>query len=140
MSVAPRHGRKIDVYSRRGLANDRRRNSQHEFEKPRGSRTLAALGSAGGSTDGDGDPAYTNPDSPNFVAGRTEEEVYAASLQFVRKISGSNSPSKANEAAFHAAVADIAMISSRLLASLQTPAAPKNRQEEAAKAKARAAQ
>jgi len=76
----------------------------------------------------------------NFDPPATEEEIYAESLQFVRKISGSNSPSKANEAAFHAAVADIAAISSRLLASLQTPAAPRNRQEEAAKAKARAAQ
>ena len=70
----------------------------------------------------------------------TEEEVYTASLQFVRKISGYNKPSKANEAAFLAAVEDIASISSRLLSSLESPAAPKNRQQEAAKAKARSAQ
>lgn len=70
----------------------------------------------------------------------SEEEILASSQQFVRKISGFNKPSKANEAAFYAAVDDIARISSRLLGSLQSPAAPKNRQEEAAKAKARAAQ
>lgn len=70
----------------------------------------------------------------------TEEEIFAASQQFVRKISGFNKPSKANEAAFYAAIDDIARISGRLLDSLQSPAAPKNRQEEAAKAKARAAQ
>ena len=70
----------------------------------------------------------------------TEEEILAASQQFVRKISGFNKPSKMNEAAFNAAVDDIAKISGRLLDSLQSPAAPKNRQEEAAKAKARAAQ
>ncbi len=70
----------------------------------------------------------------------TEEEIRAASLQFVRKISGFNKPSRTNEAAFYAAVDDIAMISSRLLGSLQSSTAPKNRQEEEAKAKARAAQ
>ena len=70
----------------------------------------------------------------------TEEEIRAASLQFVRKISGFNKPSMANEAAFYAAVDDIAIISSRLLDSLQSSAAPKNRQEEEAKAKARSAQ
>ncbi len=70
----------------------------------------------------------------------TEEELRAASLQFVRKISGFNKPSKTNEAAFYAAVDDIARISGRLLGSLQSTAAPKNRQEEAAKAKMRAAQ
>ena len=69
-----------------------------------------------------------------------EEEILAASLQFVRKISGFNKPSRANEASFYAAVNDIANISGRLLDSLQSPAAPKNRQEEEAKAKARAAQ
>jgi hypothetical protein len=75
----------------------------------------------------------------NFEPPATEDEIRAASLQFVRKISGFNTPSRANEAAFNAAVDDIARISGRLLASLETPAAPKNRQEEAARAKARAA-
>jgi hypothetical protein len=70
----------------------------------------------------------------------TEEEIRAASLQFVRKISGFNKPSRTNEAAFYAAVDDITSISARLLGSLHSPAAPKNRQEEAAKAQARAAQ
>ncbi len=69
----------------------------------------------------------------------TEEEIRAASLQFVRKISGFTQPSQANEAAFAAAVDDIARISGRLLASLETSAAPKDRQNEAAKATARAA-
>jgi len=76
----------------------------------------------------------------NFEPPVTEEEIHAASLQFVRKISGFNTPSKSNEAAFYAAVDDIARISGRLLGSLESPAAPKNRQEEAAKAQARAAQ
>ena len=74
----------------------------------------------------------------NFEPPATEEEIAAASLQFVRKISGFNKPSKANEAAFYAAVDDIARISGRLLVSLETAAAPKDRQEEAARAKARA--
>jgi hypothetical protein len=76
----------------------------------------------------------------NFEPPATEEEIRAASLQFVRKISGFNKPSKANEAAFYAAVDDIARISSRLLGSLESTAAPKDRQEEAAKAQARAAE
>jgi hypothetical protein len=76
----------------------------------------------------------------NFEPPVTEEEILAASLQFVRKISGFNKPSKANEAAFSSAVEDIARISSRFLGSLESTAAPKNRQEEAARAKARAAQ
>ena len=76
----------------------------------------------------------------NFEPPVTEEEILAASLQFVRKISGFNTPSRANEAAFHAAVDDIAAIAGRLLDSLETPATPKNRQDEAAKARARAAQ
>ncbi len=76
----------------------------------------------------------------NFEPAVTEEEVRAASLQFVRKISGYNKPSRANEAAFYAAVDEIASISARLLDSLESNAAPKNRQVEAAKAKARAAQ
>jgi len=76
----------------------------------------------------------------NFDPPVTEEEVRAASLQFVRKISGLNKPSKANEATFQTAVDEIAAISSRLLHSLQTAAPPKNREEEALKAKARAAE
>jgi hypothetical protein len=76
----------------------------------------------------------------NFDPPATEDEVRAASLQFVRKISGFNTPSRANEAAFSAAVDDIAGVAGRLLASLESAAAPKNRQEEAARAKARAAQ
>jgi hypothetical protein len=76
----------------------------------------------------------------NFEPPVTEEEVRAASLQFVRKISGFNKPSKANEAAFAAAVDEIAAASSRLLRSLETSAAPRSREEEAAKAKARAAE
>jgi hypothetical protein len=75
----------------------------------------------------------------NFAPPVTEEEVHAASLQFVRKISGFTKPSKANEAIFEAAVKEVAEISSRLLHSLETTATPKNREEEAAKAKARAA-
>lgn len=75
----------------------------------------------------------------NFEPPVTEEEVRAASLQFVRKISGFNKPSKANEAAFQAAVDEVAAVSMRLLGSLETTASPKNREDEAAKAKARAA-
>src|SRR3984893_2489972 len=75
----------------------------------------------------------------NFDPPVTPEEVQAASLQFVRKISGFTKPSKANEASFLAAVDEIAGISTRLLRSLETTAPPKNREEEAAKAKARAA-
>ena len=70
----------------------------------------------------------------------TEDEIRAASLQFVRKISGFTHPSKANEAAFLAAVGEVAAVSARLLHSLQTTAPPKNRKEEVAKAKARAAE
>ena len=70
----------------------------------------------------------------------TEEEIRAASLQFVRKVSGFNKPSKANEAAFLAAVDKIAAISGNLLSSLETNAPQRNRTEEAAKARARAAQ
>jgi hypothetical protein len=76
----------------------------------------------------------------NFDPPVTSEEVRAASLQFVRKITGFNKPSKANEEAFLAAVEEIGAISSRLLHSLDTTAPPKNREEEAAKAKARAAE
>jgi hypothetical protein len=76
----------------------------------------------------------------NFDPPVTEDEVRAASLQFVRKISGFNKPSKANEAAFESAVDGVAEIASGLLRSLETTSPPKNRQEEAAKAKARAAE
>ena len=75
----------------------------------------------------------------NFEPPVTEEEICAAALQFVRKISGFNRPSRANEAAFTSAVEDIARISGQLLGSLESAAAPKNRQEEAARAKSRAA-
>jgi hypothetical protein len=75
----------------------------------------------------------------NFDPPVTPEEVRASSLQFVRKISGFNKPSKANEAMFLAAVDEIAAISARLLRSLETTGPPKNREEVAAKAKARAA-
>ena len=74
----------------------------------------------------------------NFDPPVTDEEVHAASLQFVRKITGFNKPSKANEAAFQAAIEEVAGISARLLRSLETTAPPKNREEEAAKARARA--
>jgi len=75
----------------------------------------------------------------NFEPPATEEEINAASLQFVRKVTGFKKPSNANEAAFHSAVEDIARITERLLASLETTAPPKDREEEAAKAKARSA-
>ena len=75
----------------------------------------------------------------NFEPPATEDEVHAASLQYVRKITGFNKPSKANEAAFYSAVEDVAEISERLLASLHTAAPPKDREEEAAKARARSA-
>ena len=75
----------------------------------------------------------------NFDPPVTPEEIRAASLQFVRKISSFTKPSIANEAAFLAAVDDIAAISARLIHSLETSAPPKNREQEAIKAKARAA-
>ena len=75
----------------------------------------------------------------NFDPPVTEDEVRAASVQFVRKISGFSKPSKSNEASFLAAVDEVAAISKRLLVSLETNAPAKNREEEAAKAKARAA-
>jgi hypothetical protein len=75
----------------------------------------------------------------NFDPPVTPEEIRAASLQFVRKISGFNKPSKANEAAFAAAVEEVAAVSGRLLATLETQAPPRSREEEAAKAKARSA-
>lgn len=76
----------------------------------------------------------------NFEPPVTDDEIRAASLQFVRKISGFTHPSKANEAAFEKAIDEVAAISKRLLTSLETSAPPKSREEEAAKAKARAAE
>lgn len=76
----------------------------------------------------------------NFDPPVTAEEIRAASLQYVRKISGFNKPSKANEAAFLAAVEEVAGISTRLLRSLETTAPAKSREEEAAKARARGAE
>jgi hypothetical protein len=76
----------------------------------------------------------------NFAPPVTDEEVRAASLQFVRKITGFNKPSKANETLFLAAIDEVAATSTRLLRSLETTAPPKSREEEAAKAKARAAE
>lgn len=75
----------------------------------------------------------------NFEPPVSDDEIQAAALQYVRKISGFNKPSKSNEAAFNAAVEAIAAISNTLLRSLETNAPPKNREEEAAKARARAA-
>jgi hypothetical protein len=76
----------------------------------------------------------------NFDPAVNDDEIRAASLQFVRKITGFSKPSKANEASFQEAVDEVAGISARLLHSLETTAPPKNREEEAAKAKARAAE
>ena len=75
----------------------------------------------------------------NFEPPVTDEEIRAASLQFVRKLSGFNKPSKANEVAFLAAVDEIAAVSRKLLDALETNAPPRNRDEEAAKARARSA-
>jgi len=76
----------------------------------------------------------------NFEPPVTEEEVRAASLQFVRKISGFNKPSKANEAAFEKTIEEVAGASMRLMMVLKTSAAPRNREEENAKARAKAAE
>lgn len=76
----------------------------------------------------------------NFDPPVTDAEVHAAALQFVRKVSGFNKPSLLNEAAFNAAVAQIAATSRDLLLSLQTAAPPRNREVEVAKARARSAQ
>jgi hypothetical protein len=76
----------------------------------------------------------------NFEPPVTEDEIHAAALQYVRKISGFSKPSQANEAAFLAAVDAIATVSRQFLSSLETNAPPKNRAEEAAKAQVRAAQ
>ncbi len=76
----------------------------------------------------------------NFEPPATEDEIHAAALQFVRKISGFAKPSQANQAAFDTAVAEIARVSADLLDSLQSSTVPKNRDEEAARAKARSAE
>ena len=76
----------------------------------------------------------------NFEPPATDEEIYAAASQFVRKVSGFTKPSKVNEGVFLAAADDIAAVSKRLLKSLETSAPPRNREEEIAKARARAAQ
>src|SRR3974390_319215 len=76
----------------------------------------------------------------NFDPPVTPEEIRAASLQFVRKISGFNKPSKANEAAFSAAIDEVSAASARLLASLETTAPARNREEEDAKARLRGAE
>ena len=75
----------------------------------------------------------------NFEPPVTPEEIRASSIQFVRKLSGFNKPSKANEDAFNLAIDEVAEAATRLLHSLQTTSPPRNREEEAAKAKARAA-
>jgi hypothetical protein len=76
----------------------------------------------------------------NFAPPVTDEEIHAAALQFVRKVSGFAKPSTANEGVFLAAVDDVAAVSKRLLNTLETSARPRNREEEIAKARARAAQ
>jgi hypothetical protein len=76
----------------------------------------------------------------NFEPPATADEIHAAALQFVRKISGFAGPSAANEKAFNRAVAEVAKASSKLLSSLVTAASPRNREVEAAKARARAVQ
>jgi len=75
----------------------------------------------------------------NFEPAATAEEIQASALQYVRKISGSAKPSRANQAAFDRAVEDVAQITTRLLGELVTSAPPRDREEEAAKARARAA-
>jgi len=76
----------------------------------------------------------------NFDPPATDEEIRAASLQFVRKLSGFNAPSKSNEAAFNLAIDEVADVARRLIDSLRTAAPPKNREEVAAQARARAAE
>ena len=76
----------------------------------------------------------------NFDPPATDEEIRAASLQFVRKLSGFNAPSRANEAAFDTAINEVFTVARRLIDALETTAPPKNREEEAAKARARAAE
>ena len=76
----------------------------------------------------------------NFDPPATDEEIRAASLQFVRKLSGFNAPSRANEVVFNSAIEEVAAVARRLVDSLETHAPPKNRDEEAARAKARSAE
>ncbi|HEX3053357.1 MAG TPA: DUF2277 domain-containing protein [Aggregatilineaceae bacterium] len=76
----------------------------------------------------------------NFEPPVTEEEIHAAALQYVRKITGFNQPSKMNEGAFSSAIEEITIATRKLLLSLETSAPPKNREEEAAKAKVRSSQ
>ena len=76
----------------------------------------------------------------NFDPPATDDEIRAASLQFVRKLSGFNAPSRANEAAFNRAIDEVFVVARRLIDSLETNAPPKNREEEAARARARAAE
>jgi hypothetical protein len=76
----------------------------------------------------------------NFAPPATDEEIYAASLQFIRKLSGYNKPSKANEVAFNRAVIQVAAVARTLIDVLETDAAPRDREVEAARAKARAAE
>ena len=76
----------------------------------------------------------------NFAPPATDEEIYAASLQFIRKLSGYNKPSKANEVAFNRAVVQVAAIARMLIDTLETDAAPRDREVEAVRARARAAQ
>ena len=76
----------------------------------------------------------------NFDPPATDEEIAAASLQFVRKLSGFNAPSKVNEAAFNRAITDVSRIARRLIDSLETTATPRNREDVAARARARAAE
>ena len=76
----------------------------------------------------------------NFDPPATDEEIRAASLQFVRKLSGFNAPSRANEEVFNSAIDEVAAVARRLVDSLETHAPPKNRDEEAARAKARSAE
>jgi hypothetical protein len=76
----------------------------------------------------------------NFEPPATDEEIYAASLQFIRKLSGGNKPSKANEVPFNRAVVQVAAIARNLLDSMQTTAEPRDREIEAARARARAAE
>lgn len=76
----------------------------------------------------------------NFDPPATDDEIYASAVQFVRKLSGFNKPSKANEAAFNQAIEEVTAIAGRLIDSLETAAPPRNREEEAIKARARAAE
>jgi hypothetical protein len=76
----------------------------------------------------------------NFDPPATDEEIRAASVQFVRKLSGFNTPSRANERAFTAAIEEVAAVARRLIDSLETNAPPKNREEETARARARSAE